>query len=108
MSTPGTTQSQCYCANADGSINATVCTNESAWTAVNKQTQLAVNLANQWILPGVISTANVTISAAATSCNQTAGTFATVTISSSYWASGVLPPPFGATALQAFACFPHS
>jgi hypothetical protein len=45
---------------------------------------------------------------AATSCHGAAGSFVTVAITSSYWASDILPQPFAATILQVSACFPVS
>jgi Flp pilus assembly protein TadG len=68
--------------------------------------QFAVNLAQQWIVPGIINTGNVVITPAATSCNGAAGSFVTVTITPTYWASGILPQPFAATTLQVAASFP--
>ncbi|HEX4367501.1 MAG TPA: TadE family protein [Rhodopila sp.] len=71
--------------------------------------QFAVTTAGQWIVPGIINTGQVTINTAATSCNGAAGSlgpFVTVAIVSSYWASGVLPPPFAATNVHVTACFP--
>jgi hypothetical protein len=73
--------------------------------------QFAVNTAQQWIVPGIITIGQVTIPYTPThpapSCNGVAGSFVTVTITSSYWAS-VLPQPFAATTLQVSACFPVS
>jgi Flp pilus assembly protein TadG len=68
--------------------------------------QFAVTTADQWILPGIIDGADVTVQNPATSCNGTAGSFVTVTIASSHWANGALPPPLAATTLQVSACFP--
>jgi Flp pilus assembly protein TadG len=66
--------------------------------------QFAVSTAGHWVVSGVITARNVTVNAAATSCNGTAGSFVTVAISSSYW---VLPQPFLAPTLRVAACFPH-
>jgi Flp pilus assembly protein TadG len=71
--------------------------------------QFAVTTAGQWIVPGIISTGQVTINTAATSCNGSAGTsgpFVTVAIVSTYWGSNVLPPPFAATTVSVTSCFP--
>jgi len=68
--------------------------------------QYAVTTAESWILPNIITTAEVTINSAATSCNGTTGAFVTVAISSSYWAANILPPPFSATTLHVSSCFP--
>jgi Flp pilus assembly protein TadG len=70
--------------------------------------QFAVNTAQQWIVPNIITTGQVTINEAATSCNGAVGSFVTVTITSSYWASDILPQPFAATMLQVSACSPVS
>ena len=69
----------------------------------------AVTTAGQWIVPGIISTGQVTINTAATSCNGAAGSFGpfvTVAIVSSYWGANVLPPPFAATTVHVASCFP--
>jgi Flp pilus assembly protein TadG len=68
--------------------------------------QFAVSTAQVWVLPNIITTAEVTINTAASSCNGTAGSFVTVAISSSYWAADILPPPFSTTTLNVNSCFP--
>jgi Flp pilus assembly protein TadG len=70
--------------------------------------QFAVNTAEQWIVPNIITTGQVTINNAAASCNGAVGSFVTVTITSSYWAADILPQPFAATVLQVSACSPVS
>lgn len=73
--------------------------------------QFVVHTAQQWIIPGIINARNVTIDTSATSCNGAAGSFGpfvTVSISSSYWASNVLPGPFAAATLLVSACYPIS
>jgi Flp pilus assembly protein TadG len=80
----------------------------SSLCAANPQ-QFAVNTAVQWIVPGIITTSDVTIVTTAASCNGAAGSygpFVTVAIVSSYWATNVLPPPFAATTVQVTSCFP--
>jgi Flp pilus assembly protein TadG len=70
--------------------------------------QFAVTTAGQWIVPGIVSTGQVTIDTAATSCNGSAGSlglFVTVAIVSSYWGPNVLPPPFAATTVRVTSCF---
>jgi Flp pilus assembly protein TadG len=72
--------------------------------------QFAVNKAQQWTVPGISSTLQVTIPNTPTnpvsSCNGVAGSFVTVEITSSYWASNVMPWPFARPTLQVSACFP--
>jgi Flp pilus assembly protein TadG len=71
--------------------------------------QYAVNTAALWIVPGIITTGQVTITTAAASCYGAAGSygpFVTVAIASSYWATNVLPPPFAATTVSVTSCFP--
>jgi Flp pilus assembly protein TadG len=68
--------------------------------------QFAADTAQQWIVPGIVNAKHVAIDTNATSCNGAAGSFVTVTIPSSFWASNILPPPFAAVSLQVSACFP--
>jgi Flp pilus assembly pilin Flp len=80
----------------------------SSQCAANPE-QFAVNTAQQWIVPGIINAGDVKIHKHATSCNDAAGSFGpfvTVTITSTYWASNILPQPFAATTLKVSACFP--
>ena len=73
----------------------------SSLCAANPE-QFAVNTAQQWIVPGIIDAGDVKIHKRDTSCNDAAGSFGplTVTITSSYWASDILPQPFAATTLK--------
>jgi Flp pilus assembly protein TadG len=75
-----------------------------------QQVQFAVNAAQQWGLPGIITTNvaqhDVTVTAVATSCNGTLGTFVTVSITSPFWATGILPPPFSNVTLTTSSCYP--
>jgi Flp pilus assembly protein TadG len=64
----------------------------------------AVNLANSWTIPNMISANDVTVTQV-TSCNTANGSFKQVTISTAFWAN-VLPPPFHNQALSASACYP--
>lgn len=64
----------------------------------------AVTTAGNWVMPGVITAANVQVTTVGT-CNSANGTFRKVTITSSFWAD-VLPPPFPHQTLTASACYP--
>ena len=57
----------------------------------------------------LIAAADVTVTNAA-NCptgSGSAGSFKKVTITSSYWSSGLLPAPFGGTSLSVTACYPR-
>jgi Flp pilus assembly protein TadG len=76
-----------------------------------QQVQFAVNAAQQWGLPGIITTNvaqhDVTVTAVATSCNGiAAGSVTTVLITSPFWATGILPPPFSNVTLTTSSCYP--
>jgi hypothetical protein len=64
----------------------------------------AVNLANSWTIPGMISANDVTVTQVLT-CNTANGKFQQVTISTAFW-SNILPPPFHNQNLSASACYP--
>ena len=70
--------------------------------------QFAVETASAWVVTGVIGTADVTISSNV-ACNGTPQTTHTsAAITSRFWASDSLPPPFPSTAISVSACFPTS
>jgi Flp pilus assembly protein TadG len=75
----------------------------SCTTVANAQSY-AVTSANQLLLPNLITSANVTVNQSATSCNTLAGSFVTVSITSSYFA--FLPSPFHNYSLTVNACYP--
>ena len=79
------------------SLGSTQCTNAPSY---------AVAMANNWILSGIIATSDVTVKAAATSCNGNVGSFSTVAISSSFWGGNLLPAPFNASTINVSACYP--
>ena len=65
----------------------------------------AVATSQNWLMPGMITVANVTVNGKVASCNGSAGNFFSVSISSGYFQS--LPPPLGNYAsLSTTACFP--
>jgi hypothetical protein len=66
--------------------------------------QFAVTTTGQWVFPGIIAKSDV-IPAPAIVCNSHAQ-FMKVTITSGYWASGILPPPLNTLTLTATAYFP--
>jgi uncharacterized membrane protein len=66
--------------------------------------QFAVTTAGNWVFPGIISKLDVT-PAPATVCIASAS-YMKVTITSRFWAGGVLPMPFGNTTLTSVAYFP--
>jgi Flp pilus assembly protein TadG len=76
------------------------CTN----TATTKS--YAVNtLAPSWLLPNMITTANVTVNGRVSGCNGAPGNFFSVSLSSGFFS--FLPPPLGNyTSLSASACYP--
>jgi Flp pilus assembly protein TadG len=63
----------------------------------------AVGLAGQWVFPGVITVADVTVTPA-TSCNGANGNYTRVTISSGHWAASLLPVPHDSATLTVTAC----
>jgi Flp pilus assembly protein TadG len=68
----------------------------------------AVNTATSWIMSGVISNSDVTITTT-TNCptgSGASGNFKKVVITSEYWASGFLPAPWGSKNLSVTACYP--
>lgn len=64
----------------------------------------AANVANTWIGPSAVSTANVTVTNT-TTCNKASGNFVTVTITASIW-SGAMLSPLLVPSQTASACFP--
>jgi Flp pilus assembly protein TadG len=82
----------------------------SQCTTLTQQVQFAVNAAQQWGLPGIITSnavpPEVIVTTPATSCNGTLGTFVTVSITSPFWATGILPPPFSNVTLTTSSCYP--
>jgi Flp pilus assembly protein TadG len=70
--------------------------------------QYAVNTVANWTFPGMISTANVSVTTNATSCGKANGKFAIVTVSSSFWNSETTRLLGMRGVLTATACFPQS
>jgi Flp pilus assembly protein TadG len=73
-------------------------------TGITPTTQkYAVAAAQNWVFPGIISTANVVPTT--TAC--TSGViYQKVTLTSAYWAGGLLPPPLNGLTLTSVAYFP--
>jgi len=85
---------------AIGYVSATTtCTNATATQ------NYAIGSANTWIMPGVITAANITLTSAAATCNTVAGKFFIVQITSTYLASGFLPAPFSSKNVTVTACY---
>jgi Flp pilus assembly protein TadG len=63
----------------------------------------AVGLAGQWVFPGVITEADVSVTPA-TTCNEATGNYTRVTISTGHWATTVLPVAHDAASLTVTAC----
>lgn len=70
----------------------------------------AANIVSQWMFSGVVSASDVQANGSATSCNGSSGTFETVTITSSYFASWLpsVVPNLTTGTLTASACYPKS
>jgi Flp pilus assembly protein TadG len=66
-------------------------------------TSYATTLAGQWVFPGIISAADVSVTQA-TSCNGATGQYTRVTISSSHWVGSVLPDGQSSVAITVTAC----
>jgi Flp pilus assembly protein TadG len=66
--------------------------------------QFAVTTAGTWLFPGIITTANV-MPAPVTVCVSHLE-YMMVTISCSFWAAAVLPPPLNGMTLSTVAYFP--
>ncbi len=64
----------------------------------------AVTLAGNWVLSGVITTANVTVGTSST-CNSASGTFDTVTITVPVWSRMTLKP-FLPDTIDVSSCYP--
>jgi Flp pilus assembly protein TadG len=72
-------------------------------TGTNHTAQLyAVAAANSWVFTGIIASANVT---STTTCVSSVR-YQKVTITSAYWAGGLLPPPLNGKTLTSVAYFP--
>ena len=65
----------------------------------------AVTLAGNWVLSGVITTANVTVGTS-TTCNGATGSFDTVTITVPVWSRMTLKP-FLPDTINVSSCFPN-
>lgn len=63
----------------------------------------AVTLAGQWVFPGIIIPANVTVTQA-TTCNGATGQYARVAITSTHWLGGMLPAGMDAITVNVTAC----
>jgi len=74
-------------------------------TTANTKTY-AVVVAESWLFPGVITSADVTAVSAATSCKTATGKFYSVSITSSKLANGALPVPFSQSMITVSACYP--
>ncbi len=70
-------------------------------------TAYAVALANQWVFPGIITAADVTV-APATACNGATGNYTAVTITSAHWIGSVLPAPMNTLTITTTACYVSS
>jgi Flp pilus assembly pilin Flp len=66
----------------------------------------AVSTANNWIVPGVITTADVLVNGASVNCSAVAGNVEIVEISTSYFSATLLPPPFGGKVIDVCGYYP--
>jgi Flp pilus assembly protein TadG len=73
-------------------------------TSTTTTQNYAVATAGTWLMPNMVTAANVTVNGKVTSCNGFSGNFFSVSISSGFFTS--LPPPLGNHTLSASACFP--
>jgi hypothetical protein len=79
-------------------------TSNFSCTSTSTTQNFAVATAQSWLMPNMITAANVTVTGQVSSCNGFSGTFFAVSISSNYFAA--LPPPLGNRTLSSTACFP--
>jgi Flp pilus assembly protein TadG len=76
-------------------------------TSTSTTQNYAVVTSQSWLLPNMITTANVVVNGPVSNCNGLAGSFFSVTLTSSYFS--FLPPPLGGSSpLMTSACFPMS
>ncbi len=66
--------------------------------------QFAVTTAGSWVFPGIIGKTNVSPAPAIVCISHMP--YMKVTITSQFWAGGLLPPPFSNEALTAVAYYP--
>jgi len=66
----------------------------------------AVNTANSWIVSGVISTSSVLVNGASTHCTAVTGHIEVVEITTSYFSTSLLPPPFGGKVIDVCGYYP--
>lgn len=97
--TQGALQSTAALVARCAAISSPLCTNPQTY---------AVNTATSWIISGIISSSDVTVtnSANCPTGSGSAGSFKKVTITSEFWSHGLLPKPFGAKNLTVTACYP--
>jgi Flp pilus assembly protein TadG len=82
-------------------LNACTCSSGSCTPA-----QFAVERASAWILSGIITADSVPVSSGSCNGASSSSSYTAVTITSSFWAEGILPPPFQSTTISVSACFP--
>ncbi len=63
----------------------------------------AATLAGQWVFPGIISAADVSVTQA-TSCNGATGQYTRVTITGNHWIGSVLPAGQNTITISVTAC----
>ncbi len=70
----------------------------------------AASIVSNWMFSGVVSAGNVTANDSATSCNGSSGSFETVSITTTYFASWLpsFVPQFANQTLSASACYPKA
>jgi Flp pilus assembly pilin Flp len=85
---------------AEGVYGTTACTSTAGTQ------RYTVDLVRAWLFGGAVSTENVTAIGGASTCRGAAGKFYVVSISSTYFASGWLPPPLGGMTISVQACYP--
>jgi Flp pilus assembly protein TadG len=88
-----------------GAIGYTYNTSSFPCTSTSTTQSYAVTTSQKWLMPNMLTTANVTVNGKVTSCNGFSGDFFSVSLASNYFAS--LPPPLGNLAtISVTACFP--
>jgi Flp pilus assembly protein TadG len=72
-------------------------------TSAATTSSYAVTTAGSTVMSGIISSSDVSVTSAATTCNSVSGKFFVVTITCPYFSG--LPPPFSGYTLSVTACY---
>ena len=85
---------------AEGVYGTTACTSTAGTQSY------AADLVRTWLFGGTVGTDNIIAVSGAPTCRGAAGKFYVVSINSTYFASGWLPPPLGGVTISVQACYP--